>query len=205
MSWHRMLVIAGATLVAAAGLGLVSSRQHQSAAMPEYSRIECETTVAAPVADVWRCWSSSEGAQTFFAPKCDIQPQPGGPFEIWFNPTGKPGERGAEDLHVLSSLPGEMISFEWSAPPQFAHARPLHTWVVVTFTPIDDQHTRVRLVHLGFDEMKAKHPDHADEWDKVCKYFGKAWPYVLGNLKRRFDEGPRWDPDGTERWKAELK
>ena len=40
--------------------------------------------------------------------------------------------------------------------------------------------------------MKTAHPSHADEWDQVYEYFSKAWPYVLDNLKKRFDEGPRW-------------
>jgi uncharacterized protein YndB with AHSA1/START domain len=176
-----------------------------SRSLAEYAKVECETVVAAPLADAWSCWSTAEGAQTFFAPRAQIEPRPGGPFEIWFNPSGKPGERGAEDLHVLSALPGEMISFEWSAPPQFAHARPLRTWVVVTFNVIDDRHTRVRLVHLGFDEMKALHPEHAQEWDSVREYFAKAWPYVLASLKRRFEEGPRWDDKGAERWQAGSK
>jgi hypothetical protein len=102
---------------------------------------------------------------------------------------------------VLSVLPGEMFSYEWSAPPQFAHARPQRTWVVLTFHAVDATHTRLRLVHLGWDEMKAKNPDHAEEWDKVREYFQKAWPYVLGNLQRRFDEGPRWDAQGKSLWK----
>jgi uncharacterized protein YndB with AHSA1/START domain len=166
------------------------------------TRIEAEITVDAAIDEVWSCWTTSEGAQTFFAPKCEIDPVPGGSFEIWFMPGNPPGERGAEDLKVLSVLPGEMLSFEWSAPPQFAHARPKRTWVVVTFHVIDDSHTRVRLVHLGWDEMKAKHPDHRSEWDQVRDYFAQAWPHVLNNLKRRFDEGPRWDADGREIWKS---
>ncbi len=208
MRSNQILTIGCASGLLMTCMGLASSHQTANAASASaghallgYTKIECETVVAAPVADVWNCWATSEGAQTFFAPKTDIQPRPGGPFEIWFNPAGKPGERGAEDLHVLSALPGEMISFEWSAPPQFAHARPQRTWVVVTLAAVDDQHTRVRLVHLGWDEMKAKNPEHVKEWDEVKVYFEKAWPYVLGNLKRRFDEGPRYDVNGNTLWK----
>jgi hypothetical protein len=169
--------------------------------MPEYERIECETIVAASLGEAWKCWSTSEGAESFFAPHAEIEPHPGGAFEIWFFPDGKPGERGAEDLHVLSVLPGEMISFEWSAPPQFTHARPQRTWVVVTFTPVDADHTRVRLVHLGWDEMKAKNPDHIEEWGEVKAYFEVAWPKVLGWMKTRFELGPRWDDKGHSLWK----
>ena len=164
--------------------------------------IDCSVIINGALDNVWRCWTTSEGAQTFFAPRCEIDPVPGGAFEVWFTPENPPGQRGAEDLRVLSVLPGEMLSFEWSAPPQFAHARPQRTWVVVTFQDLDGSRTRVRLVHLGWDEMKAKNPVHAAEWDQVREYFSKAWPYVLNSLKRRFDEGPRWDRDGQERWKS---
>ena len=169
----------------------------------EYSRIEVMETVAAPLADAWRSWSTSAGAMEFFAPHAEIEPHPGGPFEIWFMPANPPGQRGAEGLKVLSVLPGEMISFEWNAPPKFEHARPQKTWVVVTFQSIDANHTRVRLVHLGWDEMKAKNPDHIAEWDQVTAYFEAAWPKVLGWMKQRFEEGPRWSADGQPLWKSE--
>src|SRR4029450_2814801 len=116
----------------------------------EYSRIEVMETVAAPLADAWRCWSTTPGPLDFFPPRPEIEPHPGGPFEIWFMPANPPGQRGAEGLKVLSVLPGEMISFEWNAPPKFEHARPQKTWVVVTFHSVDAAHTRVRLVHLGW-------------------------------------------------------
>ena len=40
--------------------------------------------------------------------------------------------------------------------------------------------------------MKRDHPDYAEQWDQVFDYFSEAWPFVLENLKKRFDEGPRW-------------
>jgi hypothetical protein len=200
MALHRVLVIVSAVLVAAS-FGLVSSHQRKDVSMPEYERIECETVVAGSLDEAWKCWSTSEGAESFFAPHAQIEAHPGGDFEIWFFPDGKPGERGAENLHVLSVLPGEMISFEWNAPPHFTHARPQRTWVVVTFTPIDADHTRVRLVHLGWDQMKAKYPDHQEEWNNVKAYFEVAWPKVLGWMKTRFEQGPRWDDRGNSLWK----
>jgi len=34
----------------------------------------------------------------------------------------------------------------------------------------------------------------SDVWDKVYDYFDRAWGYVLGNLKKRFESGPlKWD------------
>src|SRR5690242_8024887 len=105
MQLSQFTIFAGAICALAACLGLASS--HQSArstgdALPDYTKIEVETAVAAPLVDAWKCWSTTEGARSFFAPHAEIEPHPGGPFEIWFNPGGAPGERGAEGLKVLS-------------------------------------------------------------------------------------------------------
>jgi uncharacterized protein YndB with AHSA1/START domain len=162
--------------------------------------IAVETVVNAPLEEVWRCWTTSDGAQTFFAPRANIEARPGGMYEILFMPDNPPDQRGAEGVHVLSLVPMEMLSFEWSAPPQFPHARANPLWVVVTLVQDNDARTRVRLRHLGFDDAKMRFPDHAGEWDAVQEYFSKAWPYVLNNLKRRFEDGPRWDERGRERW-----
>jgi uncharacterized protein YndB with AHSA1/START domain len=42
--------------------------------------------VDAPAADVWRAFSTSEGAETFFAQRAHIGLSLGGPYEIFFNP-----------------------------------------------------------------------------------------------------------------------
>ena len=165
------------------------------------SCIDIDITVKAPLADVWRAWTTNAGAQEFFCSKAEIEPHPGGSYNILFMPDNEPGKRGAEGQKVLSVLPMEMLSFDWGAPPQFAFARAHPGWVVVQFNPVDESHTHVRLVHLGFDHLKATYPHHAEEFDQTRDYFSKAWPYVLGNLKRRFDEGPRWDAQGKLLWK----
>ena len=42
----------------------------------------------------------------------------------------------------------------------------------------------VRLTNGGYGPGEA--------WDEALEYFQKAWPWVLENLRKRFDEGPRW-------------
>lgn len=166
----------------------------------EPTAIRVERTVNAPVEAVWRAWTTNEGAQEFFARKTNIELRIGGPYEILFLPENPPGQRGAENLEILSYLPMEMLSIQWDAPPQFSHARGERTWVVIMLEPVDASRTRVRLTHLGWDEMKAIHPDHAEEWDAVRTYFENAWPSVLRALDRRFIDGPRWDANGSPRW-----
>jgi hypothetical protein len=86
-----------------------------------------------------------------------------------------------------------MISFDWNAPPSLPEARQQRTLVIVRFNPIDAQHTMVTLHHVGWGD--------GGEWDKAYQYFDKAWSFVLQNLKKRFEEGPR---DWTD-WLKQLE
>jgi uncharacterized protein YndB with AHSA1/START domain/uncharacterized protein YciI len=156
--------------------------------------IELDVTIPAPLADAWRAWSTSEGAQTFFAPKVTIELAPLGKFEVLFNPAGAPGTRGAEDLRILAFAPERMLAFEWSAPPQFAKARPKRTFVVIELAAAGAEKTRVKLLHQGFAEQAKLAPADVEEWKQVREYFNEAWPVVLTSLEKRFTNGPiNWD------------
>jgi uncharacterized protein YndB with AHSA1/START domain len=150
--------------------------------------IELEVTVRAPLAAAWEAWATNDGAQKWFAPRTNIELKPGGAYEILFAPDKPAGERGAEDLHVLCYLPREMLAFEWNAPPQFAKARPQRTWVVLRFSDLGDGTVRMRLSHAGFAERAAAHADERAEWEQVHAYFTKAWPTVLGNLRKHLEK-----------------
>lgn len=149
--------------------------------------INAEVVVRASLQDAWNTWATNEGIQTFFSQYSNVKLEIGGPYEILFD--GKIGSNGCK---ILSYLPEEMLSFSWNAPPQFEHARGQHTWVVLHFDQVSSKETRVRLAHLGWEEMKSQFPDHASEWDQVRDYFADAWPRVLDHLKQRFEQGPRW-------------
>ena len=49
--------------------------------------VRVDGTVKAPVTDVWRVFTTSKGAEEFFAQKANIQLAIGGPYEIQFDPT----------------------------------------------------------------------------------------------------------------------
>jgi len=199
---HRTWIQTVATLISFSlvVLSLTANDASNSEAKPPTSRIEVVTVIQAPLAAVWRAWTTSEGLQEFFAPECECELFPGGKYNIHFAPDAPPGERGAEGQRVLSFLPMEMISFEWGAPPSFPFAREHMGWVIIQFEPVDEVRTHVRLVHTGFDELKRKHPGHAAEFDETKAYFENAWPMVMMSLEKRFQVGPRWDASGKERW-----
>ena len=155
--------------------------------------IEREVVVPAGVAAVWEAWTTREGIISFFAPGAEVELRVGGPFQIYFDPLAAPGSRGADDMVILAYQQERMLSFTWNAPPHLAEARKQRTHVVVRLHAMGEAETRVTLRHDGWGD--------GGEWDQAYTYFTNSWPIVLGNLQRRFAEGPI---DWTE-WMEQLR
>ncbi len=149
--------------------------------------------VNATLDQVWDAWTTRDGIVSFFAPDANIDARVGGAFQVYIDPLGAPGNKGADDMRFLALQPKKMISFDWNAPPHLAEARQQRTFVIVRFEPVGTTQTRVNLHHTGWGD--------GGEWDQAHDYFDKAWVGVLGNLQKRFDKGPQ---DWTE-WMAQLK
>jgi len=110
----------------------------------------------------------------------------GGPYEIYFVADSPPGLRGSEDCRILSYVPMKMLAFEWNAPPSFGNLRYRRTQVIVRFDSHAGDVVKVSFAQLGWGT--------GEEWDRLFDYFDRAWGYVLGNLKKRFEQGPLdWD------------
>ena len=155
--------------------------------------IDKEMVVPATLDAAWAAWTTREGIVSFFAPDAVVDAKVGGPFQIYINPYGEPGMKGADDMRFLAVQPKQMITFDWNAPPSLPEARAQRTFVIVRFIVIDDKNTKVTLHHTGWG--------NGGEWDKTFTYFDRAWGNVLANLKKRFETGPM---DWTE-WLAQLK
>lgn len=147
-------------------------------------------TVKANVGDVWNAWTTNDGIKSFFAPEANVEARVGGPFQIYMDPLAPPGMKGADDMVFLAVQDKKMISFTWNAPPSLPEARKQRTVVIVRFTPRGELLTDVTLNHVGWGDAATD-----NEWGKAHDYFAKAWPNVLKNLKKRFDDGPvDWKP-----------
>jgi uncharacterized protein YndB with AHSA1/START domain len=134
-----------------------------------------EAMIAADPMRVFDTLTTSEGVGGFLEVEASVELAIGGSYELLFNPDDPPGQRGSEGCRILAYVPGESLSFSWNAPPVLPAIRGLHTWVVITLTPVDAA-THVRLVHTGF----AEGPD----WEEDRRYFERAWGNVLAALQR---------------------
>lgn len=146
-----------------------------------------EVTVAAPVADVWKAWTTNEGIAAWFVPDCNVELKIGGPYELYMG-MKKPDEsglRGSEGCKVLSYIPHEMLAFEWAFPPAVMSLRKARakTQVVLLFEEVSPRETKVHFAQLGWQA--------GDDWDAGYAYFDKAWSSVLTMLKDHFDTGKR--------------
>jgi uncharacterized protein YndB with AHSA1/START domain len=159
----------------------------------EERAIDKEIVVAAPIEAVWLAWTSKAGIESFFAPEAEVDARVGGAFHIHIDPLAAPGMKGADDMRFMALQRPTMLSFDWNAPPSLPEARAQRTFVVVRLADIDGKSTRVTLHHTGWGS--------GGEWDQTYAYFDRAWGYVLGNLKKRYDVGPQ---DWAE-WMAGLR
>jgi len=142
--------------------------------------VRVEATIDAPVSDVWRLWTTSQGAEEFFAQNANIQLAIGGPFEIQFDP--KDETSGTKGLKIMSFAPEEMISFQWNAPTEFPEVRTGGTWVVVQMRPEGADRTRVIVTHLGWKQ--------GPEWDRAYAHFIQGWGDLMKRLEKRCTDGP---------------
>ncbi len=145
--------------------------------------VSVQIDVPAPLPDVWKAWTTEEGAQSFFAPKCNIDLTPGGRYEMLFDLDAEPGKRGGEGMVVMAIQPERMLAFTWNAPPHLPSVRDQRTHVVVRLFESEAGETRVILRHDGWGD--------GEEWEEAYQYFSRAWrDVVLPRLRYRFASGP---------------
>jgi len=148
-------------------------------AQPLASDITVIKVINAPVADVWKAWTTAEGLESFWAPKAaKVEPVPGGAFELWFGLKNPEGSRGSEGCLVHSVKPMEQFVFQWNAPPEIPSIRKLRTLVYIDFKPLPDNRPEVTLRNFGYGT--------GDDWARAKAYFEKAWPAVMGALEKHF-------------------
>jgi uncharacterized protein YndB with AHSA1/START domain len=178
---NSMLIILSLSLLSTANTATIQEKRHIAEINTVSTRsVRVEGTIKAPVSEVWRVWTTSQGAEEFFAEKANIQLAIGGPYEIQFDP--KDERSGTKGLKILSYSPEEMISFQWNAPPEFAEVRNGGTWVVVQMRPEGPDRTHLTVTHLGWKE--------GAEWDHAYVHFERGWGDLMKRLERRFTDGP---------------
>jgi uncharacterized protein YndB with AHSA1/START domain len=159
----------------------------QTNAPPMERAITHAVTIKASAAEAYKLFTTQEGVTSFFAPEAVVEPRIDGLFEMHINPFAAPGEKGGDGMRFLALQENKMLTFTWNAPPSLPEVRKQRTVVIVRFIEKSPTETEVRLHHIGWGD--------GGEWDKAYDYLSRAWPAILGNLKKRTETGPiDWKP-----------
>lgn len=144
--------------------------------------LSLKVAVPAPIAEVWKAWTTVEGLRTFFAPGAKVDYRTGGDYEIWFNPYAPAGMRGTDGMQILTMQEPRMLTFTWIAPPTQAAMRRQVTYVTIRLRAVDAKNTELSLLHGGWGE--------GPEWDTYYAFSEKTWKNTLAVLGHRFAKGP---------------
>ncbi len=146
----------------------------------EVSPLIHEGIVDAPLSEVWKAWSSSEGLRLWMAPHAEIDLRVGGLMRANYNPDGQLGDAGTIVNTVLSFDPERMISIKvQQAPEGFPFSDAVSKmWSVIYFNAVNGNRTIVREVSLGFD--------HSEESQRMRAFFDEGNATTLYQLQRFF-------------------
>jgi uncharacterized protein YndB with AHSA1/START domain len=168
-AWQRILlgVLAGVPIVPVA-------------ARAQSAPLVAEAIINAPVSEVWRLFTTSEGMESWMVAQADIDLKIGGLMRTHYDPKGELGDANTIVNEVLSFEPERMLSIRvQQAPVNFPLPEGVRRmWTVVYFQPLEPGMTNVRVVGLGLGE-------DADS-QQLREYFLEGNARTLEQLQKKF-------------------
>jgi len=134
-----------------------------------------QVVVPAPVSEVWRAFTTSEGLSTWLTPGAVVDLREGGEWTAHF-PGGSTG--GGT---ILSFVPEKELVISALAPDKFPAVRAARTKAKFSFESKGSS-TVVRLTQTGWQ--------NGDEWVRAYEYLTVGNAQLLATLHHRFVNGP---------------
>lgn len=136
--------------------------------------------VDAPLAEVWKAWTTQEGIESWMVAHAQIDLRIGGKMLTHYDPQGTLGDPNTIENTILSFEPNRMFSIRATNPPEkFPFKEVLKDmWTVIYFDESGADRTLLTIVGMGFrdDELSQKMREHFDK--------GNAW--TLKKLQQKF-------------------
>lgn len=116
-----------------------------------------EGFVNAPIAEVWRLFTTADGYQRTGAAQAEIDLRIGGEIRTHYDPKGTLGDPETIVNEILAFEPERMLALRVKqAPASFPHRDAVgRIWTVIYFTASGEDMTHVRIVGLGYGEDAA--------------------------------------------------
>lgn len=113
--------------------------------------------IPAPIGEVWKAFTTSEGVMSWAAPFAHVDFRIGGIWESAYDPKAKVGDAGNIRNRYLAFLPERMIALQAvEAPPDFPHPEVLEElFSVVEFEDLGEAGTRVEMYGVGYRDTPA--------------------------------------------------
>jgi uncharacterized protein YndB with AHSA1/START domain len=130
-------------------LSVVTAHAQGPGAEPSFVN---EGIVSAPIQEVWKVWSTSDGYRALGVALAEVDLRPGGVIRSRYKPDGRLGDEQTIENEILAYDPPRMIAIRIRKPPAdfpFKEAWK-HTWTVVTLTPLEGNRTHLRVSSLGY-------------------------------------------------------
>lgn len=142
--------------------------------------LQQQAIVPAPLADVWRAFTTSEGLRSFAAPVAQIDFRLGGMWEASYNPEAKIGDPANIRNEIIAYEPMKMMAVRIvNTPPNFPHPEVAKAvWTVFDFEDLGFDRTRVTSSMVGWKS--------GPEWDQIYKFFEHGNAIVFDKLEKRF-------------------
>jgi uncharacterized protein YndB with AHSA1/START domain len=144
--------------------------------------IQTDIIIQADRSLIWRAWTESDRITKWFAPEAVIEPEPGGRFELYFNPSDK-SSMNTKGCKILSILEEEKLMFEWKGPDAFAGLMNNDDDLTYVTVNLEDnpEGVRISLTHEGWGE--------SGDWDQAKQWHMAAWDQMLSSLKQNIESG----------------
>jgi len=141
-----------------------------------------EGVVDAPVAEVWKVWTTKDGIESWMVAKTDINLAIGGLWRTSYSKDSNLDDDTSIHHAILAYDPGRLFSFRTVKPPKgFPFPSALaKTWVAVYFEPASEAKTRVTIRMLGYTQD--------DESQKMRAFFERGNRITMESLVKRFQK-----------------
>ena len=138
-----------------------------------------EGFVNAPVAEVWRIFTTSEGFLATGAAQAEVRLEIGGEIRSHYDPKGKLGDAETIVNEILAYEPERMLAIRIKqAPASFPHRDAVAgTWTVIYFAPAGEM-TQVRIVGLGYNDSPAS--------QAMRKFFAEGNRWTLDHIAKPY-------------------
>ena len=139
-----------------------------------------EGYINAPVAEVWRLFTTSEGFKATGVALADVDLRIGGAIRSHYDPKGQLGDPETIVNEILAFEPERMLALRIrQAPAGFPHRDAIAgTWTVVYFTKSGEDMTHVRMVGLGYRDDTAS--------QALRQFFEKGNRWTLDHLAKPY-------------------